>query len=135
MNMAAIKSSNTTPEITVKRLLKSMRYKYMSNIMSLPGKPDIYVKSRNALIFVHGCFWHQHFNCRYAANPKSNVRFWRLKLLMNKIRDRENIKKLRKMGYSIGIIWECEIKKASKNGFGRLKMKLKRLLGHNEKRH
>lgn len=131
MNMAAIKSRDTIPEVIIRRLLRSMRYKYTANVDSLPGKPDIYIKSRRTVIFVHGCFWHQHNNCRYAANPKSNVRFWRLKLLMNKVRDKENIKKLRKMKYNIGIIWECDIKKASKNGFGRLKTKLNGLLGRN----
>lgn len=132
--MAAIKSRNTTPEVIIKRLLRSMHYKYTTNVDDLPGKPDIYVKSRKVVIFVHGCFWHKHSNCRYSANPKSNVRFWKLKLLMNKVRDNENIKKLRKMGYRIGIIWECDIKKANKNGFGRLKMKLKKVLEQNEKR-
>jgi DNA mismatch endonuclease (patch repair protein) len=128
MNMAAIKSRNTIPELIIKRLLHSMRYKYMANVGNLPGKPDIYVKSRNTVIFIHGCFWHQHKKCRYATKPKSNIRFWKLKLALNKVRDKENIKNLKKIGYRTGVIWECDIKKAQKNGFDGLRMKLKGFL-------
>jgi DNA mismatch endonuclease (patch repair protein) len=131
MNMAAIKSCGTIPETAIKRLLRSMRYRYTANVRYLPGKPDIYVKSRNAVIFVHGCFWHHHNNCRYATRPKSNVKFWRLKLAVNKVRDKQNIKNLKKMGYKTGIVWECEIKNARKKGFEKLKIKLRKILNNN----
>ena len=134
INMAAIKSRGTTPEVAIKLLLRSMRYKYTANVRRLPGKPDIYVKSRNAVIFVHGCFWHQHNNCRYATSPKSNVKFWRLKLAINKVRDKQNIKNLNRMGYKTGIVWECEIKNARKKGFGKLKIKLRKILSSNGKK-
>lgn len=133
MNMAAIKSRNTTPEIIIKRLLRSMHYKYTANVDSLPGKPDIYIKSCKTVIFVHGCFWHQHNKCRYATKPKSNVRFWKLKLAINRVRDKENVKNLKKMGFRIGIIWECDIKNARKKRFERLKIKVRKILSGNEK--
>ena len=133
MNMAAIKSCNTTPEAIVKCLLRSMRYKYAVNVKHLPGRPDICIKSRNTVIFVHGCFWHQHNNCRYAAKPKSNIKFWRLKLAANKARDKQNIKNLKKMGYRTCVVWECDIKNARKKGFEKVKAKLKKILSRNEK--
>ena len=127
-NMAAIKAKDTKPEMVVRRLLHSSGYRYSLHNKNLPGKPDIFLKSRKAIIFVHGCFWHQHPNCKYAAKPKSNQDFWRPKLQRNVKRDKEHRAKLRKLGYKVITIWECEIKRARKVGCKGLLKKLKRLL-------
>lgn len=75
-NMAAIRSRDTGPELAVRRALRSLGVGYRLNVRGLPGRPDIVMKGRGAVIFVHGCFWHQHSDCRFASMPKSRVNFW-----------------------------------------------------------
>ena len=125
-NMAAIKGKNTAPELYIKHLVRSLRYKHRFNLKNLPGKPDILLRNRNTVIFVHGCFWHQHPGCRYAAKPKSNKRFWKPKLKGNRERDKKNYRELRGLGYNIITVWECEIKKVLKKGNSALVKKLKK---------
>jgi len=114
-NMAAIKGKNTKPELFVRRLLYSNGYRYRLHRNNLPGKPDILLKKHNTVIFVHGCFWHQHPGCKYASKPKSNIKFWRKKLGLNVKRDGENIRKLKEIGYNVLIIWECETDNKNKD--------------------
>ncbi|MDD5005049.1 MAG: very short patch repair endonuclease [Candidatus Omnitrophica bacterium] len=128
-NMAAIKGTNTIPEMAVRRMLYSLGYRYRLHKKNLPGKPDIFIKNRNAAIFVNGCFWHQHPNCRFATKPKSNRRFWMQKLKKNIKRDRENLISLKELGYKIISIWECEIGKQSIGMNQRLVKRLIRSLG------
>jgi DNA mismatch endonuclease (patch repair protein) len=128
-NMAAIKSENTTSELAVRKILFSLGYRYRLHKKELPGKPDIYIKSCNTVVFVNGCFWHQHSNCRFATMPKSNRKFWNSKLKRNIERDKINIRDLKKLGYKVIIIWECEVKKALKANDGRLAKKISKLLG------
>lgn len=128
-NMAAIKGTDTSPEMAVRRMLYSLGYRYRLHKNDLPGKPDIFIKNRNAAIFVNGCFWHQHSNCRFATKPKSNRRFWIQKLKKNIKRDRENLVKLKELGYKIISIWECEIGKQSIGMNQRLAKRLIRSLG------
>lgn len=113
-NMAAIKSGNTKPEIIVRKLLFSLGYRYKLNNKELSGKPDIKLSKYKTVIFVHGCFWHQHENCKYAVMPKSNEEFWKNKLGGNVKRDKETKEKLLKMGWKILIIWECQLKDLNK---------------------
>lgn len=129
LNMAAIRSGNTSPELVVRKNLFSLGYRYRLHKRDLPGKPDIYIKSRNALIFVNGCFWHQHPNCRYATKPKSNKKFWGQKLKRNVERDKKNKKTLKRMGYKVITVWECEVGKSTIVSNDKLKKKLKRALG------
>jgi DNA mismatch endonuclease, patch repair protein len=108
-NMAAIRGKNTKPEMAVRRFLHSRGYRYRLHKKNLPGIPDIYLKKYKTVIFVHGCFWHQHPNCKYATVPKSNEYFWVPKLKKNVDRDRANIKALKALGCRVVVFWECEV--------------------------
>ena len=108
-NMAAVRSSNTKPERVVRSLLFSMGYRYRKNVADMAGKPDIVLPRFRTVIFVHGCFWHQHKNCKKSARPTSNQNFWHSKLDSNVARDKINIRKLLKEGWEPVIIWECTI--------------------------
>ena len=108
-NMSRIKSGNTKPEIVVRSLLHNMGYRFRLHRKDLPGKPDIALPMYNSVIFVHGCFWHRHKGCKNASNPKTKKTFWREKFKANVERDRKVQKELKSMGWSIQIIWECEL--------------------------
>jgi len=107
--MSSIKSKNTKPEILVRSLLHSMGYRFRIHKKDLPGSPDIYLKKYNAVIFVNGCFWHQHKNCKHGHIPKTNTEYWIEKLERNVERDQKNYKLLNEMGIHWLVIWECEI--------------------------
>lgn len=112
-NMSRIKGKNTSPEMTVRSLLRSLGYKYRLHVRNLPGRPDIVLSKQKAVIFVHGCFWHMH-KCRYGrVVPKTNTRFWQQKRLGNVERDKRQRKLLRK-DWSVMIVWECETRNAEK---------------------
>jgi len=122
-NMSAIRSKNTKPESVVRSLLFALGYRYRLHRKDLPGKPDIILKKYNTVIFVHGCFWHQHKKCKRANIPKSNKKYWIPKLERNVKRDRSHNTKLKKQGWKVLVIWECEIKD-SERMIARLKKKL-----------
>jgi len=107
--MAAIRSKDTGPEITIRKGLHAKGFRYRLHVKKLPGKPDMVFKSRNAVIQIHGCFWHGH-DCALFKWPKSNSEFWHAKITANKIRDRKNIDALRKLGWRVLIVYECAIK-------------------------
>ncbi|MHA1888087.1 MAG: very short patch repair endonuclease [Promethearchaeota archaeon] len=109
-NMSRIHSENTKPEIVVRSLLHQMGYRFRLHRKDLPGKPDIVLKKYNTVIFVHGCFWHHHNNCKRANIPKSNTDYWIPKIQKNVERDKNQKKKLKKLGWKVIVIWECEIK-------------------------
>tara|TARA_Y100001958_G_C21108779_1_gene456399 strand:+ start:142 stop:555 length:414 start_codon:yes stop_codon:yes gene_type:complete len=109
-NMAAIKSKNTKPEIIVRSHLYSLGFRYRIHNKSLPGKPDISNKKKKIAIFINGCFWHSHKDCKYAVIPKTRTEWWKKKLDDNKKRDQRNLKKLKSMKWNILVLWECEIK-------------------------
>ena len=109
-NMSAIKSKNTKPEIAVRKLLHSMGYRFRLHRKDLPGSPDIVLPKYKKVIFVHGCFWHRHENCKYASTPKTRQEFWEAKFLENIKRDKLNQANLSSKGWKIIIVWECEIK-------------------------
>jgi DNA mismatch endonuclease (patch repair protein) len=115
-NMAAIKSFNTKPEKAVKVILWKYKIRYSFNLSKLPGKPDFLIPRKKLVVFVHGCFWHQHKkkNCPHVSMPKSNVDFWKNKLNGNRERDKKNMAILKKLGYHILVLWECEIMNRSK---------------------
>ena len=112
-NMSRVKSKNTGPEYVVRKYLYNKGYRYRLHNKNLPGNPDISNVKRKIVIFVNGCFWHMHENCKYASIPKSNREFWIRKLNKNVERDALNYKKLEDLGYRQLIIWECEIKDKS----------------------
>lgn len=107
--MSKIRSSGTKPEILVKKYLFSNGYRFRKNVKSLPGKPDIVLPKYKTVIFVHGCFWHGHKNCRRTALPSTRKSFWKNKIAGNIKRDAQNIKILKKLGWQVLIIWQCKL--------------------------
>ncbi len=107
--MARIGSKNTAPELTVRRLLHGLGYRFRLHRRNLPGTPDIVLPSRRKAIFVHGCFWHGH-GCRIGQPPKSRPEFWEPKLDRNKARDEESCEALRGEGWDVMVVWQCETK-------------------------
>lgn len=114
--MRAIKSKNTKPEMMVRRLVHSMGYRYRLHRANLPGKPDLTFGPCKKVIFVHGCFWHQHSDpeCRRARMPLTRSQYWRPKLERNMQRDRRNVEDLETLGWGVQIIWECWLKDTSR---------------------
>jgi DNA mismatch endonuclease (patch repair protein) len=108
-NMRRIKSRDTGPEMTVRRLVHSMGYRYRLHRNDLPGKPDLVFPARRKVIFVHGCFWHSH-GCKLSHTPKSNDAYWSPKLARNKVRDEKAQEALLAMGWGVLVIWECQLK-------------------------
>ncbi|WP_429534477.1 very short patch repair endonuclease [Pseudomonas silensiensis] len=109
--MAAIRGKNTGPEIVVRRYLHAHGYRFRIHRKDLPGKPDIVMPKLRTCIFVHGCFWHRHPDCKYAYTPKSRLDFWLPKFAKNVERDLATQSALRALGWNVVIIWECETKK------------------------
>jgi DNA mismatch endonuclease (patch repair protein) len=109
-NMSQIKDKDTIPEVFVRSYFFRKGLRFRKNVKSLLGKPDIVLKKYMAVVFVNGCFWHCHDNCKAFRIPKSNSEYWRNKLYANKERDLGNYKKLTDLGYRIFVIWECEYK-------------------------
>ena len=112
--MAKVRGENTSPERLVRSLIHKMGYRFRLNVKDLPGKPDIVLKKHKKVIFVHGCFWHQHEGCPHAARPSSNTEYWNKKLDRNMIRDREHMHKLEYLGWNVLIVWECETRDREK---------------------
>ena len=111
--MAAIKSKNTKPEIAVRKLLHSLGYRFRLHRKDLPGSPDIVLPKYKTVIFVHGCFWHRHENCKYATSPKTRVEFWENKFKANVKRDLEIQEKIKNIGWQSLVIWECDTRNIS----------------------
>lgn len=109
-NMSHVRSKDTGPEIMVRKYLFSKGFRYRKNDKRYPGSPDIVLPKYKTVIFVNGCFWHMHIGCRDFSMPKSNKSFWEKKLECNRIRDEENIKKLKNLGWNVIVVWQCEIK-------------------------
>lgn len=109
--MSKIRSKNTKPEIALRKTLFAKGYRYRINDKKLPGKPDIVLPQYKTVIFVHGCFWHGHENCKVAHIPKSNIDFWKDKIEKNKERDRLNYKRVILLGWKVIVVWECRISK------------------------
>ncbi|TRW93312.1 very short patch repair endonuclease [Candidatus Methylobacter oryzae] len=108
--MASISGKNTKPELIVRKLLYSLGYRYRLHYANLPGKPDLVFPGKRKVIFIHGCFWHRH-DCRKGKSmPSKNFEFWQKKLADNASRDNRNIRELKKLGWEVLVIWECEIK-------------------------
>jgi DNA mismatch endonuclease (patch repair protein) len=107
--MSLVKAKDTKPELLVRRLIYGMGYRYRLHAKSLPGKPDLVFRKRKCAIFVHGCFWHRHSGCPLCRLPKSRLRFWKPKLEGNRRRDLRNQLKLRRSGWRILVIWECQL--------------------------
>lgn len=110
-NMARVKNKNTKPEIYLRKLLWHRGFRYRINYKQLPGSSDIFIPRYNTTIFVNGCFWHMHENCKYSSIPKTNRDFWEKKLKSNVKRDAKNYEELKKLGFNVIVVWQCEINK------------------------
>lgn len=107
--MSGIRGKDTKPEMQVRRYLHAEGLRYRLHAKDLPGSPDLVLPKHNAVVLVHGCFWHQHPGCDLAVMPSSNTQFWRKKLEGNRRRDVQNQQKLEDAGYRVFVVWECQI--------------------------
>jgi DNA mismatch endonuclease (patch repair protein) len=109
-NMSRIRSSNTKPEMLVRKFLHANGFRYSLHKKTLPGKPDIVLSKYKTVIFIHGCFWHGHTNCKYFVVPKTRTDWWLNKINTNKANDAKAVKALKKEGWKIITVWECKLK-------------------------
>lgn len=108
-NMRRIRAKHTSPEMTVRRLVHGMGFRYRLHVPTLPGKPDLVFARLRKIIEVRGCFWHQHKGCVDSHIPKTNRSYWQPKLKRNRQRDRSNQTRLHKLGWTVLALWECEL--------------------------
>jgi DNA mismatch endonuclease, patch repair protein len=108
--MSRVRATETKPELLVRRALHRLGYRYILHDRRLPGVPDLVFPARRKIIFVHGCFWHQHVGCKKAMPPTSRIDFWLPKLAANRARDKSVLRQLRRAGWQVAIVWECELK-------------------------
>jgi len=109
-NMSQIQAKDTKPEMLVRKFLHANGFRYRLHVKDLPGKPDLVLPKYNTVIFVHGCFWHAHENCKYFTIPKTRTDWWKEKLFGNRKRDEKHIEQLEQSGWNVILVWECELK-------------------------
>lgn len=114
-NMSRVKGKNTKPEIIVRQFLYKNGFRFRLHRKDIPGKPDITIQKINTVIFVNGCFWHGHQGCKYFVIPKTRTQWWIDKISETKSKDDKNSTELRKVGWRVITIWECELKPANKS--------------------
>ena len=122
--MSRIRGKDTKPEILVRKGLHARGFRFRLQDRKLPGRPDIVLPKYGVAIMVNGCFWHGHKGCRYATKPKSNIEFWETKIARNKHRDEVAAAHLEALGWTVIVVWECELRGKEKDlavacGFGR----------------
>jgi len=108
--MRSVRQKDTAPERTVRSKIHAMGFRFRLHVRTLPGNPDIVLPRHRKIILVHGCFWHQHPGCRKATIPQSNREFWQKKLERNRSRDRQVLHDLIAEGWSILVVWECQLR-------------------------
>ncbi|KFN48483.1 DNA glycosylase [Arenimonas malthae CC-JY-1] len=108
--MAGIRGENTKPELIVRSRLHADGLRFRLHDRELPGKPDLVLRRWNALVFVHGCFWHGHGGCKYFRLPRTRPEFWRQKIEGNKARDLRTLDAVARIGWRVAIVWECAIR-------------------------
>jgi DNA mismatch endonuclease, patch repair protein len=111
--MSRVRQHGTEAELTVAAMLRQLGIYYRLNVTSLPGSPDFANRKMKWAIFVNGCFWHQHTGCKRATVPKTNKDFWRGKFSTNRLRDARAIRELRRLGFRVSLIWECQTEDAA----------------------
>lgn len=131
-NMAAIKSKNTKPELKIAEALQNRQFEFYVHDNTLPGKPDFVIPKYGAVIFVHGCFWHEH-HCHLFHWPATRREFWRNKIHQNLLRDRRNERKLKEQGWWILKIWECSLKGKKRIDFVKLMDKVESWIKYEER--
>ena len=110
INMSHIKSKDTSIELKVRKYLYHHGFRYKKNDKTLPGTPDIVISKYRVVIFINGCFWHHHYNCKYATLPKTRQDYWLKKIDRNVDNDLKHYKELEQLDYKVIVVWECEIK-------------------------
>ena len=128
-NMSRIRNKNTKPEIVVRSILHGLGFRFTVNgpkNKKLPGKPDIVLPKYRTVVFVHGCYWHRHRGCKETTTPKTRTEWWQAKFDGNVERDKRNQRELKKLGWKVIVVWECETKTAE--GIEKTGRKLVRLL-------
>jgi DNA mismatch endonuclease (patch repair protein) len=113
--MRAVRSGDTTPELVVRRLVHALGYRFRLHARTLPGKPDVVLPRHGKAIFVHGCFWHRHGCPAGQSMPATRVDYWQAKFDRNVARDRANLRKLRRLGWSVLVVWECQTRAAKRD--------------------
>lgn len=111
--MSRIRSSNTAPEVALRRAMHALGFRFRLHSKGLPGKPDIVLPRYKTVIFVHGCFWHRHGGCKVATTPKTNTEFWIEKFDRNVVRDARTREQLERLGWRVIVVWECELRSAN----------------------
>lgn len=114
--MGRIRSQDTKPEIALRRALHRLGLRFRLGGAGLPGRPDIVLPRHRTVVFVHGCFWHRHHDCKVASTPKSNIEFWTTKFARNVERDAEAVRELEGLGWRVFVVWECELSAKSRLG-------------------
>lgn len=123
LNMSRIHSKDTKPEMIVRRLVHGLGFRYRLHVRDLPGNPDIVLPRHHSIIFVHGCFWHSH-SCKFGSvQPATHTGFWKDKRHQTVVRDRKNLRLLRRLGWRILVIWECWLREPIK-----LELRIKQFL-------
>jgi DNA mismatch endonuclease, patch repair protein len=112
--MRAVKSGDTTPELVVRRLVHALGYRYRLHRRDLPGQPDLVFPRLEKVIQVHGCFWHRHACDAGRSTPVTRVDYWNAKFARNVARDRSNLRRLRRLGWSVLVVWECQTRAAKR---------------------
>ena len=107
-NMSRIRSRDTMPELVVRSVVHRLGFRFRLHRTDLPGTPDLVFPRLHAVIFVHGCFWHRHRGCKRATTPKTRRSFWIQKFEQNQARDERNIRALKRLGWRVIVIWECQ---------------------------
>ncbi len=125
--MSNVGGKDTKYEVFVRKFLFANGFRYRKNDKHLPGSPDIVLPRHRTVIFVNGCFWHGHHNCKAAKLPETNTEFWKKKISGNIVRDRKNIEKLRREGWKVITIWQCELKNKKDRG-RRMKLLINELI-------
>lgn len=113
--MAGIRGKNTKPEVLLRKALHAEGFRFLLHDRRLPGRPDIVLPKWNAVIEVHGCFWHRHEGCRFATTPATRPDFWAEKFAANVARDRRNVKLLQAAGWRTAVVWECRLREKTIN--------------------
>lgn len=112
--MRAVKSKDTKPEVVIRRLVHALGFRFRLHRVDLPGSPDLVFSKKRKIIFVHGCFWHGHSCARGARQPKTNTEYWLRKIEGNRRRDKQSLAELRRLGWNILVLWECQLKEPKK---------------------
>jgi DNA mismatch endonuclease (patch repair protein) len=111
--MSRVGPKGTNPELIFSSFLRRNKIKFRQHLKSLPGSPDFVLKDFDTVVFVHGCFWHGHKNCKYYKLPSTNISFWKAKIEANRLRDATKTRMLRKLGWRVIVVWQCQLKKQS----------------------